>query len=87
MAYIPAGVAHLPINASELEAGTFIVARTDLYEEESVVLLPELEVSRNPPARRCRHRAAKRARLKTPNGRPNVACGLNRRNVTGLGLA
>ncbi len=43
MAYIPAGVAHLPINASEHEPATCIVARTDPDEQESVVLLPELE--------------------------------------------
>ena len=43
MAYIPAGVAHLPINASEHEPATCIVARTDPNEQESVVLLPELE--------------------------------------------
>lgn len=43
MAYIPAGVPHLPINASEHEPVTCIVARTDPNEQESVVLLPELE--------------------------------------------
>jgi uncharacterized RmlC-like cupin family protein len=43
MAYIPAGVAHLPINGSEHETATCIVARTDPDEQESVVLLPELE--------------------------------------------
>ena len=43
MAYIPAGVPHLPINASEDEPLTCIVARTDPNEQESVVLLPELE--------------------------------------------
>jgi uncharacterized RmlC-like cupin family protein len=43
MAYIPAGVPHLPINASEHESATCLVARTDPDEQESVVLLPELE--------------------------------------------
>jgi uncharacterized RmlC-like cupin family protein len=43
MAYIPAGVPHLPINASADEAVTCIVARTDPNEQESVVVLPELE--------------------------------------------
>jgi uncharacterized RmlC-like cupin family protein len=43
MAYIPAGVPHLPINASADEPATFIAARTDPNEQESVVLLPELD--------------------------------------------
>jgi uncharacterized RmlC-like cupin family protein len=43
MAYIPAGVPHLPINASDHEPVTCIIARTDPDEQESVVLLPELE--------------------------------------------
>ena len=43
MAYIPAGVPHLPINASADEPVTCIVARTDPSEQESVVLLPELD--------------------------------------------
>jgi uncharacterized RmlC-like cupin family protein len=43
MAYIPAGVPHLPINASEHEPVTCVVARTDPDEQESVVLLPDLE--------------------------------------------
>ena len=44
MAYIPAGVPHLPINTSETEPVTCIIARTDPNEQESVVLLPELEL-------------------------------------------
>lgn len=40
--YIPAGVPHLPFNASESEA-VAVLARTDPNEQESVVLLPELE--------------------------------------------
>jgi uncharacterized RmlC-like cupin family protein len=43
MAYIPAGVAHLPINASADVPVTCVVARTDPNEQESVVVLPELE--------------------------------------------
>ena len=43
MAYIPAGVPHLPINASQHEPVTCIVARTDPNEQESVVVLPDLE--------------------------------------------
>lgn len=41
--YIPAGVPHLPYNASETESCTAVVARTDPNEQESVVLLPELD--------------------------------------------
>jgi uncharacterized RmlC-like cupin family protein len=41
--YIPAGVPHLPINISGRPI-TAIIARTDPNEQESVVLLPELEV-------------------------------------------
>ena len=40
--YIPAGIPHLPYNASQSEA-VGILARTDPNEQESVVLLPELE--------------------------------------------
>lgn len=43
MVYIPAGVPHLPINASDDVQVTCIIARTDANEQESVVLLPELE--------------------------------------------
>jgi uncharacterized RmlC-like cupin family protein len=41
--YIPAGVAHLPGNRSATEVLTAVVARTDPNEQESVVLLPELD--------------------------------------------
>lgn len=41
--YIPAGVPHLPYNLSDKEPAVAIVARTDPNEQESVVLLPELE--------------------------------------------
>lgn len=41
--YIPAGVPHLPYNLSATEAATAVLARTDPNEQESVVLLPELD--------------------------------------------
>jgi len=41
--YIPAGVPHLPYNPSATETVTAVIARTDPNEQESVVLLPELE--------------------------------------------
>ena len=41
--YIPAGVAHLPCNLSESQPCTAVIARTDPNEQESVVLLPELD--------------------------------------------
>ena len=41
--YIPAGTPHLPANPSQTEPCTAILARTDPNEQESVVLLPELE--------------------------------------------
>ncbi len=40
--YIPAGVPHLPANLSGAPV-TAVIARTDPNEQESVVLLPELE--------------------------------------------
>lgn len=40
--YIPAGVPHLPANRSSTEPATAVVARTDPHEQESVVLLPDL---------------------------------------------
>jgi len=40
--YIPAGMPHLPYNASDAPC-TAILARTDPNEQESVVLLPELD--------------------------------------------
>ena len=42
MFYIPANVPHLPINLSDRPA-VAVIARTDPHEQESVVLLPELE--------------------------------------------
>ncbi len=41
--YIPAGVPHLPVNASDTEPYSGLVARTDPNEQESVVLRPELD--------------------------------------------
>jgi uncharacterized RmlC-like cupin family protein len=41
--YIPADVPHLPYNPSKTETVTAVIARTDANEQESVVLLPELE--------------------------------------------
>jgi uncharacterized RmlC-like cupin family protein len=41
--YIPAGMPHLPANRSQTESCTAVLARTDPNEQESVVLLPELE--------------------------------------------
>jgi uncharacterized RmlC-like cupin family protein len=41
--YIPANTPHLPYNMSETEPATAIVSRTDPNEQESVVLLPELD--------------------------------------------
>jgi uncharacterized RmlC-like cupin family protein len=43
LVYIPAGVPHLPGNRSETEPCVAVIARTDPNEQESVVLLPELE--------------------------------------------
>jgi uncharacterized RmlC-like cupin family protein len=42
--YIPAGVPHLPYNPSDTEEVVAVIARTDPNEQESVVLLPELDV-------------------------------------------
>ncbi|WP_439542730.1 cupin domain-containing protein [Hyphomicrobium sp.] len=42
LVYIPAGVPHLPINLSGKPVSA-VIARTDPNEQESVVLLPELE--------------------------------------------
>jgi len=41
--FIPAGVPHLVVNTSETEEAAAILSRTDPNEQESVVLLPELE--------------------------------------------
>ncbi|CAN5649072.1 cupin domain-containing protein [soil metagenome] len=44
MLYIPAGVPHLPLNRADAPV-TAVIARTDPNEQESVVLLPELEAA------------------------------------------
>ena len=44
--YIPASVPHLPYNPSSTTACVAIIARTDPNEQESVILLPELEDER-----------------------------------------
>jgi uncharacterized RmlC-like cupin family protein len=41
--YIPAGVAHLPVNFDPSRPAEAIISRTDPNEQESVVLLPELD--------------------------------------------
>ena len=41
--YIPAGMPHLPGNLSQTSPCTAVIARTDPNEQESVVLLPELD--------------------------------------------
>jgi uncharacterized RmlC-like cupin family protein len=41
--YIPANMPHLPYNLSKTESCVAVVARTDPNDQESVVLLPELE--------------------------------------------
>jgi uncharacterized RmlC-like cupin family protein len=40
--YIPAGTPHLPVNLSQTEPCVALIARTDPNEQESIVLLPEL---------------------------------------------
>jgi uncharacterized RmlC-like cupin family protein len=41
--YIPANMPHLPYNPSETEEVVALISRTDPNEQESVVLLPELD--------------------------------------------
>lgn len=41
--YIPANVPHLPYNLSTTEPCVAVIARTDPNDQESVVLLPELD--------------------------------------------
>lgn len=43
MLYIPAGMPHLPFNSSQSEPCSAVIARTDPNEQESVVLLPDLD--------------------------------------------
>lgn len=44
--YIPADMPHLPYNMSETEPCIAVVSRTDPNEQESVVLMPELDALR-----------------------------------------
>jgi uncharacterized RmlC-like cupin family protein len=41
--YVAAGVPHRPFNLSDTEPVEYVVARTDPHEEESVVLLRDLD--------------------------------------------
>ena len=41
--YIPAGMPHLPYNLSATKSCVAVISRTDPNEQESVVLLPELD--------------------------------------------
>src|SRR6516164_1757192 len=41
--YIPAETPHLPYNLSTTESCVAVIARTDPHEQESVILLPELD--------------------------------------------
>ncbi len=41
--YIPASMPHLPYNPSDTETAVALIARTDPNDQESVVLLPELD--------------------------------------------
>lgn len=43
--YIPAGVSHVAVNRSQSEPFVVLGGRTDPYEQESVVLQPELDNS------------------------------------------
>ncbi len=41
--YIPANMPHIPYNPSETEEVVVLIARTDPNDQESIVLLPELD--------------------------------------------
>ena len=41
--YIPANMPHLPYNMSDTESCVALIARTDQNEQESVVLMPDLD--------------------------------------------
>jgi uncharacterized RmlC-like cupin family protein len=41
--YIPADLPHVPVNTSATESAELVLSRTDPNEQESVVLLPELD--------------------------------------------
>ena len=46
--YIPANMPHLPYNLSDTESCVAVIARTDPNDQESVVLLPELDRAHGP---------------------------------------
>ena len=46
--YIPANMPHLPYNLSASESCVAVIARTDPNDQESVVLLPELDGAHGP---------------------------------------
>ena len=46
--YIPANMPHLPYNLSASESCVAVIARTDPNDQESVVLLPELDGGHGP---------------------------------------
>ena len=50
--YIPAGMPHLPVNRSATRPLRVVLARTDPNDQESVVLLPELDDRPGPAGRR-----------------------------------
>ena len=59
LVYIPAGLPHLPVNLSGKPVSA-VITRTDPHEQESVLLLPELEAIAE----------EKIAALKSAEGRP-----------------
>jgi len=50
--YIPADMPHQPYNLSDVVSCVALIARTDPNDQESIVLLPELERGRDPVQRR-----------------------------------
>jgi uncharacterized RmlC-like cupin family protein len=50
--YIPANMPHLPYNPSETQNCFAVIARTDPNDQESVVLLPQLDQIPDPDSRR-----------------------------------
>ena len=44
--YMPPGIPHLPYNLSQIEPVTAVIARTDPNDQESVIMLPELDALR-----------------------------------------
>jgi uncharacterized RmlC-like cupin family protein len=46
--YIPADMPHQPYNLSDFESCVALIARTDPNDQESIVLLPELDRGRGP---------------------------------------